>query len=282
MSLVAVRVGFSGLGLALCLVVSCGGQRIRLGDGIGEAGAATAGSMTGNQGGAGGSSGHGGAESIAGSGSAAAGAGGSADEICSRGQVSADEVLWIGESWIIEPGTQRTTVRDLAFAAGTIAANEEYPSSAAHNASMAMIAQQYDTRERGTPKVKVLLMDGGTWDTLAAQMTGSSVAAAIDQALADFQQFLSKVAIDGTVEHIVYFLVPELMNIPGVAEMRPRVRQACDESAVPCHFIDLQEVWEQGDPATYTASNGFFPSAAGGVAIGQAIWATMQAHCIAQ
>lgn len=276
MSLVAARVGLSGLGLALSLVLSCGGQRIRLGDGIGEAGAATAGGTTGSHGGAGGSSGGGGAEAIAGSDS------GSGGEICSPGQVSADEVLWIGDSWIIDPGTQRTTVKDLALAAGTIAANEEYPSSAAPGASMARIAQQYDTRERGTPKVKVLLMDGGTWDPIAAQMMSTSVAAAIDQSLADFHQFLSKVAVDGTVEHIVYFLVPELMNIPGVAEMRPRLRQACAESSVPCHFIDLQEVWEQGDPATYTASNGFLPSAEGGVAIGQAIWATMQAHCIAQ
>jgi hypothetical protein len=279
MSLVAAPVGSSALGLALCLVLSCGGQRIRLGDGIGEGGVATAaGGMTGNHGGAGGGSGHGGAEQIAGSG----GDGGSGGDICSPGQVSADEVLWIGDSWIIDPGTQRSTVKDLAFAAGTIAANEEYPSSAAPGASMAMIAQQYDTRERGTPKVKVLLMDGGTWDPIAAQMMGTSVAAAIDQALADFQQFLSKAAVDGTVEHIVYFLVPELMNIPGVAEMRPRLRQACADSSVPCHFIDLQEVWEQGDPTTYTASNGFLPSATGGVAVGQAIWATMQAHCIAQ
>ena len=250
---------------------------------MGEAGAATGtGGMTGNRGGGGGSSGGGGAEEIAGSGSTAGGEDGSGGEICSTGQVSADEVLWIGDSWIIDPGTQRTTVKDLALAAGAIAANEEYPSSAAPGASMAMIAQQYDTRERGTPKIKVLLMDGGTWDPIAAQMRGSSVAAAIDQSLADFQQFLSKVAVDGTVEHIVYFLVPELMNIPGVAEMRPRLRQACAESLVPCHFIDLQDVWEQGDPATYTASNGFLPSAAGGVAVGQAIWATMQARCIAQ
>ena len=281
MSVVAARVGLSGLGLALCLILSCGGQRIRLGDGVGEAGAATAaGGMTGNHGGAGGSSGHGGAEAIAGSGSG--GDGGSSGEICSRGQVAPDEVLWIGDSWILEPGTQRTTVKDLAFAAGTIAANEQYPSSAAPGASMAMIAQQYDTRERGAPKVKVLLMDGGTWDTIAAQMMGASIAAAGDQAVADFQQLLSKVAVDGTVEHIVYVLVPELMNIPGVAEIRPRLTQACADSLVPCHFIDLQEVWEQGDPATYTASNGFLPTAAGGVAIGHAIWATMQAHCIAQ
>ena len=283
MSLVAARIGCSALGLALCLVLSCGGQRIRLGDGIGDGGAATAaGGRTGSHGGAGGSSAHGGTGKIPASGGGAGGDGASGGESCSRGQVSADEVLWIGDSWIIDPGSQRTTVKDLAFAAGTIAANEEYPSSAAAGASMAMIAQQYETRAGGTPKLKVLLMDGGTWDPIAAELTGSSVAAAIDQSIADFQQFLSKVAIDGTVEHIVYFLVPELMNIPGVAEMRPRLTQACANSSVPCHFIDLQEVWKQGDPATYTASNDILPSADGGVAIGQAVWATMQAHCIAQ
>mgnify|MGYP006196444907 CR=1 FL=1 len=140
--------------------------------------------------------------------------------------------------------------------------------SAAAAASMAMVAQQYEVRQRGAPKVKVLLMDGGTWDPIVAQMLGASVPDAIDESLTTFQQFLSKVAADATVEHIVYVLVPELPNIPGVAEMRPPLRQACADSAVPCHFIDLQEVWEQGDPAQFTASNGYLPSAEGGVAIG--------------
>jgi hypothetical protein len=220
------------------------------------------------------------------SGSASAGTlgsdGGSAGDGCVRGQVSADEVLWIGDSWIIDPGTQRSTVKQLALSAGTIAANEEYPSSAAPAASMAQVAEQYHARQRGTPKVKVLLMDGGTWDPIAAQMVGASVSDAIDESIATFEQFLSQVAADGTVQHIVYFLVPELMNIPGVAEMRPRLRQACAASLVPCHFIDLQEVWQQGDPARYTASNGFQASAEGGVAIGQAVWSVMQDNCIAQ
>jgi hypothetical protein len=208
--------------------------------------------------------------------------GGMGGEVCAHGQITADEVLWIGDSWITDPGTQRSTVKDLAFAAGAISANEEYPSSAAPAAGMAIVAQQYDARERGTPKVKVLLMDGGTWDPIAAQMTGGSIPDAIDDSIQRFEKFLLQVASDGTVEHIVYFLVPELMNIPGVAEMRPRLRMACASSAVPCHFIDLQEVWETGDAVKYTASNGFQASAEGGIAIGQRIWATMQAYCIAQ
>jgi hypothetical protein len=234
-----------GLILALCVAPSCGGQRIRLGDD-------------------------------------ATGDGGSSGDACAHGQVSAQEVLWIGDSWIIDPGTQRSTVKDLAFAAGTIAEGEEYPSSAAAAASMAKVAEQYAARAQGGPKPKVLLMDGGTWDPISAQATGSSIPDAIDESLAGFERFLSQVASDGTVRHIVYFLVPELPNIPGVAQMRPRLKRACAGSVVPCHFIDLQEVWQQGDPAQYTAINGYQASAEGGVAIGQAVWATMRAHCIAQ
>jgi hypothetical protein len=282
MSLTGAHLRLGGLVLALCAAPSCGGERIRLGDDA-KAGGPTGTAATSANGGsnvaAGGSTGAEGG-TIAGSGvSTDSGAGG---DSCVHGQVAAEEVLWIGDSWIIDPGTQRSTVKQLAFAAGAIAENEEYPSLAAAAASMAMVAQQYDARQRGTPGVKVLLMDGGTWDPISAQATGGSVPEAIDEAIAGFDQFLSRVASDGTVEHIVYFLVPELMNIPGVAEMRPRLRQVCAASTVPCHFIDLQEVWEQGDPLKYTAGNGFQASADGGVAIGRAVWATMQTHCIAQ
>jgi hypothetical protein len=270
---VAARLGPCGHGLVLALLSNCGGQLIHLGDGTAGADATNGASagMT-NSGGNG----------LAGSGGGVAGQGGTGSSACLRGQVMADEVLWIGDSWIIDPGTQRSTVRDLAFAAGSIAANEEYPSSAAAAASMAKVADQYAARERGTPQVKVLLMDGGTWDPVSAQMTGGSVPDAIENSISGFELFLSQVANDGTVEHIVYFLVPELMTIPGVAEMRPRLQRACAESEVPCHFIDLQQIWQAGDPDKLTASNGIQASAEGGVAIGKAVWATMQDNCIAQ
>jgi len=209
------------------------------------------------------------------------GAGGSR-ELCPHAQTAANEVLWIGDSWIQSPGTQHTRVRDLARNAEAIAPNEDYFNLALAASSMADVAKQYDTREAGATKVKVLLMDGGTWDPIAAQMSGGSAAvpAAIERSLSAFQQFLAKVASDGTVEHIVYFLVPELATVPGVANMRPRLQQACADSSVPCHFIDLQPHWV-GHPE-YTASDGIQSSEAGAIVIANLIWQTMQENCIAQ
>ena len=244
------------LGLAWLVMQSCGGERIRLGDGpLVEAAAAGQGA-----------------------GRAGAGSGGSGD--CSPEPVLADEVLWIGDTWILIPGTQHTRVRDLARVAGALGPNEDYVNVSAPSVDMAAIAQQYRTRESGPTKVKVIIMDGGTWDPIAAQAKGDPIAPAIDTAISNFQGFLSEVARDGTVKHVVYFLVPELSTVPGVATMRPRLQQACADSTVPCHFLDLQPLW-LGHPE-YTAPDGIQSSEAGARVIADSIWAIMQDNCIAQ
>lgn len=248
------------LPLVLGVLPSCGGERIRLGDAAVAAGGAGAGGNTG-----------------AGSNSDA-GAGGNVR--CPAGQVLASEVLWIGDTWIQIPGTQHTRVRDLARATGAIGPNEDYANDAAPATDMAAIAEQYRARESGATKVKVLLMDGGTWDPIAAQAKGEPIAPAIDNAVSTFEAFLTEVASDGTVEHIVYFLMPELPTIPGVATMRPLLKHACAESAVPCHFLDLQPLW-LGHPE-YTAPDGVQSSEAGARVIADSIWAIMQDNCIAQ
>src|ERR1041384_7438512 len=136
------------LGLTWLSLQSCGGERIRLGDGPPlELAAAGQGSSGGN-----------------------AGTGGGGD--CSPEPVLAGEVLWIGDTWIIIPGTQHTRVRDLARAAGALGQSEDYVNLAAGYVDMAAIAQQYRTQESTATKVKVILMDGGTWDTIAAQAKG--------------------------------------------------------------------------------------------------------------
>lgn len=244
------------LGLTWLALQSCSGERIRLGDGP-PVEAAAAGQ---------GESGTG------------AGSGGSGD--CLAAPVLADEVLWIGDTWILIPGTQHTRVRDLARAAGALGPNEDYVNVGAPSVDMAAVAQQYRTRESGPTKVKVIIMDGGTWDPIVAQAKGEPLGPAIDNAISNFQAFLSEVARDGTVEHIVYFLVPELPAIPGVATMRPRLQQACADSAVPCHFLDLQPLW-LGHPE-YTAADGIQSSEAGARVIADSIWAIMQDNCIAQ
>jgi hypothetical protein len=246
---------FWWLGLACITLQSCGGERIRLGDGpLGEAGAGSA---------AGGTSMTSGGDSG-----------------CSREPVLAGEVLWIGDTWIQIPGTQHTRLRDLARAAGAIGPNEDYANEAAAATDMAAIRQQYRMRQSGMTKVKVVLMDGGTWDPIAAQARGDPIAPAIDESISTFRDFLAETASDGTVGHIVYFLVPELPTIPGVATMRPRLQQACADSAVPCHFLDLQPLW-QGHPE-YTAPDGIQASEAGARVIADSIWSIMQNNCIAQ
>jgi hypothetical protein len=96
-----------------------------------------------------------------------------------------------------------------------------------------------------------------------------------------FGQFLTQVAADGTVEHIIYFLVPELPNIPGVAALRPLLQQACGASMVPCHFIDLQPLWS-GHPEYTTTGPIPVPTEEGAIVIADAIWSVMQQSCIAQ
>jgi hypothetical protein len=197
---------------------------------------------------------------------------------CAHAQVNASEVLWIGDSWILVTGTQHTRVRDLARASGAIGPNDDYVIGAAPAAPMAAIAEQYRTQEAGSTKVKVVIMDGGTWDTLV----GNGSQASVNGAASAFAQLLAQVATDGTVQHVIYFLTPELPGIPGVADLRPLVQQACTQSSVPCHFIDLTAVWDGHSEYTVTAGGIPVPSEAGSEAIADAIWAVMQAKCVAQ
>jgi hypothetical protein len=201
---------------------------------------------------------------------------------CPHAQVSGDGVLWIGDSWILVPGGQHTRVRDLAGAAGALGPNDDYVIAAVAASYMTMIASQYDAREAGATKVKVLIMDGGTWDTIQANNSGGAAAVpgAAASAANALTQLLGKVAGDGSVQHVIYFLPPEIETIPGVAALRPLAAQACAQSAVPCHFLDLDSLWT-GHPE-YTGAGAFLPSDAGAMVLGDAIWAVMQQNCVAQ
>jgi hypothetical protein len=196
---------------------------------------------------------------------------------CSHARVSASEVLWIGDSWVLFPGNQHTRVRDLARATGAIAASDDYAIGAVAAAPIAGIADQYASQEAGATKVKVLIMDGGTWDTIVANGSSDTVTSVVTT----FNQLLAQVARDGTVEHIIYFLTPDIPGIPGVAALRPLLQSGCMQSAVPCHFVDLTPLWA-GNPDYTTAGAIPVPTATGADAIADAIWSVMQQSCIAQ
>jgi hypothetical protein len=205
-----------------------------------------------------------------------AGEGGSSGVACERGRISGAEVLWIGDTWITIPGLQYRRVEELARAAGALGASDEYAVLAAPATRLTDIRAQYEARQAGTTPPKVVIMNGGTWDTIIDNGSDASVAGVIDT----FEQFLAGVASDGTVEHIVYFLQPELPAIPRVASLRPELRSLCGSSTVPCYFIDLQALWA-GHPE-YTAPDGIQASDAGARTIADAIWEVMVENCIAQ
>jgi hypothetical protein len=258
----------------LSLIAGCSGASVRLGD-VDDGGAGGASPTPEGGAPAGGGAKTGGEGGIDAAGGSASGSGGSTGA-CVPGSTEANEVLWIGDSWVEFPGTQLTRLRELALLAGTIDGDESYGTRAVAAASIAAIVEQYEAQQASGPPVKVLLMNGGTWDTVNEGDDDAIVA----RVVATFEGFLSKVASDGTVEHIVYFLQPELPSIPGVAKLRPLLRDACGASAVPCHFLDLEPIW-QGHPE-YTHSTQIQASEAGGAAIAEAIWDIMQEHCIAQ
>jgi hypothetical protein len=194
-------------------------------------------------------------------------------------QLKADEVLWIGDSWVQIPGIQHTRVRDLARAAGAIGPNEDFVDRAVSSSSIDEIERQYDSQEAGPVKVKLLLMDGGGTDILSG-------GAAVLVVGAKFNQFLSKVKSDGTVQAIVYYLYARLpvAKASKVESMKPVMSQVCTSSAVPCYFLDCQPIFA-GHPE-FVGPDGTHPSAAGALRIGNAIWKIIQtknllrlAHC---
>jgi hypothetical protein len=195
-----------------------------------------------------------------------------------HGAVAANEVVWIGDGWLTT-GVQVTSVRDMARAIGAIGPNDDYIDLAGNGATMSMVANQYNMAASRTPKPKVLIMDGGTIETM-----NDTSAATVRTVTSTFTQLLARIAADGTVSDIIYILVPELPLIAAaVTAIRPSFQQACAQSAVPCYFIDLQPIWAaNGGHPEYTASNGILPTTSGALALANAIWMTMKSNCIAQ
>ena len=62
---------------------------------------------------------------------------------CPHAQVSASQVVWIGDSWVTIPGNQHTGVRDLARATHAIGPSDDYVNAAAPATTMSAIANQY-------------------------------------------------------------------------------------------------------------------------------------------
>jgi len=217
------------------------------------------------------------------------GAGGSSGgpDACEHGEVSGNEVLFLGDSFIAATHQITAEVEQLAREAGALPVGERYrDESTMTNNALALtghgILSQYQ-RAVEDARVAVAILDGGGSDMLLGRCDqGTADCPVVANAAVAAQELFAQMAADG-VSDVVYLFYPDAADPELRARMdalRPLVQAACEAATVPCSFIDLRPVFV--DHSEYLASDGLNPSAAGARATAQAIWAAMQQACIAQ
>jgi len=203
---------------------------------------------------------------------------------CTHGTIKANDLLFIGDSFLALSGAIRRDIEVYARSIKTLGANESYRDASQSGALIAGISQQYSSQASRTP-VKVVIMDGLGNDMLAAMSCGTPGpnCAAITNALNTAKSLFAKFASDANLKNIVYMWYPK----PPIAALSaaedyiaPQVQAMCTSSKVPCYWVDLRPVF-QGH-SNYIMSDGLHPTAAGSQATADAVWATMQKNCIAQ
>jgi hypothetical protein len=215
-------------------------------------------------------------------------AGSPADTTCAQGEVTANQVLLIGDSFLASSHQITAYLEGLARSAGTLSAGERYRDASTLTAnSLALpgngVAEQYRAAVADA-EVKVVIMNGGGADVLlgACETADASCPALADAAAAAEALFVEMA--DNGVEHIVYAFYPDPLDAIVRAKMdalRPLIQSACQRSPAPCHWLDLRDVFA-GHYDQYLQSDGLNPSDEGSQASAAAIWTTMRAECVAQ
>jgi lysophospholipase L1-like esterase len=198
----------------------------------------------------------------------------------------ANDVLLIGDSYLEIPNQEfNRELSRLARAAGMIGENEIFRDRAISGTRLAggfsPIPQQYANAQAQAP-ARVLVMDGGGNDII---QSGCESCAGVTNAIAAADALFQQVAEDGTVEQIIFFYYPDFPNFPALRAdamdfMRPRLQSICEDSSVPCEFIDLRPLFV-GHPE-FTGPDNLHPSVAGSRTTAQAVFSVLEASPIAQ
>ena len=229
-----------------------------------------------------------GGASNGGAGGAGGASNGGAPDNCEHGTVDGNSVLVIGDSFMAQSHAITAELEQRARASGALASAQRYQdqSSLLDNA-LALnghgIQAQY-TRAQSEAPIRVVIMTGGGADLLLGTCDPPvEDCALIANAVAAAEDLFAQMAQDG-VSHVVYVFYPNPVDAKlaqKVDALRPLAQRACEQSAVPCHFVDLRPSFE-GHYSEYILSDGINPTTAGAQAAADTIWATMQLECIAQ
>lgn len=206
---------------------------------------------------------------------------------CLPPALAPSEVLVMGDA-LIELTTFTSRLEQLATSAGVLAANEHFRDHAAAMTSilsqsgpLSFFEQYAEARQQGS--ARIIVLDGGETDMLNADCGSElSYACPIMQAtVSGFQELLRQFALD-EVQHVVYFFYPDPRDNAKLKAhldvLRPLFENACGQSQVACHWIDLRATFS-GVP-NYLGADGIVLSEAGGNAAAELVWQRMQQRCL--
>lgn len=212
---------------------------------------------------------------------------GGAPSTCEVGQVNANEVLILGDSFLAVTHEVTAYLEGLARNDGALPIGQRYrDSSTLLNNSLAFggegIWGQFQTAFEEAP-AKVVLLNGGGADLLRGDCetlnASCPLIVAARDALARLFIEMEARGVESTVFLGYPNPVPENVRV-RMDVLRPELEAACQASPVPCVWVDLRPVFE-GHPE-YVGPDGLSPTSAGAEATAAAVWAEMKAACIAQ
>ncbi len=207
---------------------------------------------------------------------------------CPHGEVSASEVVILGDVFIAQDREVVRQLEALAHDAGALGPDDHYRdySSVTQNALLlgdALLRDRYAEALAEAP-VRVVVMNGGGSDMLLGVCPGApgpDCPLVADTATAA-EQLLAQMALDG-VEQVLWFYYPDPENPDLLAKLdalQPLLQNVCATSPVPCQWLDLRPAFA-GSFSQYMVSD-FVPSPLGAQVAATTIWASMQQGCIAQ
>jgi hypothetical protein len=207
---------------------------------------------------------------------------------CAQGEVDANQVLVIGDSFFATSHQITAYLEGLAREAGVLPDGQRYRDNS-HLIGNALalggngIAGQYE-QGKAEASVHVVVMNGGGADVLASRCQAPlAECSALLDAAAAAEQLFAQMAADG-VSDVVYAFYPDPVDATIRDKMdvlRPLIQTACANSPVPCHWLDLRPAFA-GHYDEYILADGMNPADAGSRASAEAIWLTMQRACVAQ
>lgn len=216
------------------------------------------------------------------------GGGGSGPNVCVAGEIAANEVLIIGDSFFATTHQVTAYLENLARSAGVLPAGQRYrdQSRLTGNALALLdegIRDQYEMAMADAP-AKVVIMNGGGADVLLGSCDVVDPQCPLMVAASDaLRSLFQQMATDGITD-VVFVAYPDPQPVAVREKMdilRPLFEEACEQSPVSCKLVDLRPVFE-GNYDEYIQPTGLNPTDLGSEATASAIWATMQQACIAQ